>query len=168
MRSNVFRRASTRSFIERLRMKLLVLNGPNLNLLGIREPALYGNRGYADLVEFIEGAARDVGVEVEVFQSNHEGVLVDRIQQARGAFDGLVVNAAAYTHTSIAILDALKAVGLPTVEVHLTDPETREQFRHVSYVKLASLATFAGFGFDSYSRAIRYLAEFRSKNKGEC
>ena len=140
-------------------MKILVLNGPNLNMLGIREPALYGNRSYADLVRFIEDAARDAGVEVEVFQSNHEGALVDRIQAARGTFDGLVVNAAAYTHTSVAILDALKAVGLPTVEVHLTDPETREPFRHVSYVKPAALATFAGFGFDSYARAIRYLSE---------
>lgn len=162
MRSNAFRKASTKSFIERFRMKLLVLNGPNLNMLGIREPALYGNRGYADLVEFIGATARDIGVEVEVFQSNHEGVLVDRIQEARGNFDGLVINAAAYTHTSVAILDALKAVGLPTVEVHLTDPETREPFRHVSYVKPASLATFAGFGFDSYARAIRYLAELQS------
>ena len=140
-------------------MKILVLNGPNLNMLGIREPALYGSRNYADLVKFIEDEARDVGVDVEVFQSNHEGVLVDRIQAARGLFDGLVVNAAAYTHTSVAILDALKAVGLPTVEVHLTDPETREPFRHVSYVKPAAEATFAGYGFDSYARAIRFLAE---------
>ena len=140
-------------------MKILVLNGPNLNMLGIREPALYGSRNYADLVKFIEDTAREAGVEAEVFQSNHEGVLVDRIQAARGVFDGLVVNAAAYTHTSVAILDALKAVGLPTVEVHLTDPETREPFRHVSYVKPAALATFAGFGFESYSRAIRFLVE---------
>ena len=139
-------------------MKILVLNGPNLNMLGMREPALYGSRSYADLVKFIEDGAREAGVSVEVFQSNHEGVLVDRIQAAHGVFDGLVVNAAAYTHTSVAILDALKAVGLPTVEVHLTDPETREPFRHVSYVKPAALATFAGFGFDSYSRAIRFLA----------
>ena len=139
-------------------MKIQVLNGPNLNMLGIREPALYGSRNYADLVKFIEDEARDVGVDVEVFQSNHEGVLVDRIQAARGVFDGLVVNAAAYTHTSVAILDALKAVGLPTVEVHLTDPETREPFRHVSYVKPAAEATFAGYGFDSYARAIRFLA----------
>ena len=140
-------------------MKILVLNGPNLNMLGMREPALYGSRSYADLVKFIEDEAREAGVSVEVFQSNHEGVLVDRIQAAHGVFDGLVVNAAAYTHTSVAILDALKAVGLPTVEVHLTDPETREPFRHVSYVKPAALATFAGFGFGSYARAIRFLAE---------
>jgi 3-dehydroquinate dehydratase-2 len=140
-------------------MKILVLNGPNLNMLGIREPALYGNRGYAELVAFIEAAAAGLGVEVEVFQSNHEGVLVDRIQEARGKFDALVVNAAAYTHTSVAILDALKAVGLPTVEVHLTDPEKREDFRLVSYVKPAAAATFAGFGFESYSKALEFLAE---------
>ena len=139
-------------------MKILVINGSNLNLLGVREPALYGNRTYADLVRFIEASARDAGVEVEVFQSNHEGTLVDRIQAARGVFDALVVNAAAYTHTSVAILDALKAVGLPTVEVHLTNPAKRERFRHVSFVKPAALATFAGLGFGSYSRAIRYLA----------
>ena len=147
-------------------MKILVINGPNLNMLGIREPALYGNRNYADLVDFIGEAARDAGVEVEVFQSNHEGALVDRIQAARGVFDGLVVNAAAYTHTSVAILDALKAVGLPTVEVHLTDPETREPFRRVSYVKPAALATFAGYGFDSYSRAIRHLAGLAATKQG--
>ena len=140
-------------------MKLLVLNGPNLNMLGIREPSLYGSRSYADLVKFIEETAKDAGVEVEVFQSNHEGVLVDRIQAAMGVFDGLVVNAAAYTHTSVAIHDALKAVGLPVVEVHLTDPETREPFRHISYVKPVALATFAGHGFDSYARAIRFLSE---------
>jgi 3-dehydroquinate dehydratase-2 len=139
-------------------MKILVLNGPNLNMLGIREPALYGSRNYADLVRFIEDTARETGVEAEVFQSNHEGVLVDRIQAARGVFDGLVVNAAAYTHTSVAILDALKAVGLPTVEVHLTDPEAREPFRHVSYVKPAAAATFAGFGFESYSKALEFFA----------
>ena len=143
-------------------MKILVINGPNLNLLGMREPALYGNRTYADLVQFIEASARDAGVEVEVFQTNHEGTLVDRIQSARSVFDALVVNAAAYTHTSVAVLDALKAVGLPTVEVHLTNPAKRERFRHVSFVKPAALATFAGLGLGSYSRAIRYLAERRN------
>ena len=117
-------------------------------------------------MEFIGESARDAGVEVEVFQSNHEGALVDRIQASRGVFDGLVVNAAAYTHTSVAILDALKAVGLPTVEVHLTDPETRESFRRVSYVKPAALATFAGYGFDSYSRAIRHLAGLAATKQG--
>jgi 3-dehydroquinate dehydratase-2 len=148
-------------------MKILVLNGPNLNMLGIREPALYGSRNYADLVRFIEDTARETGVEAEVFQSNHEGVLVDRIQAARGVFDGLVVNAAAYTHTSVAILDALKAVGLPTVEVHLTDPEAREPFRHVSYVKPAALATFAGFGFESYAKAMRFLVESAQSTRGQ-
>ena len=148
-------------------MKILVLNGPNLNMLGIREPALYGSRNYADLVRFIEDTARETGVEAEVFQSNHEGVLVDRIQAARGVFDGLVFNAAAYTHTSVAILDALKAVGLPTVEVHLTDPETREPFRHVSYVKPAALATFAGFGFESYAKAMRFLVESAQSTRGQ-
>lgn len=142
-------------------MKILVLNGPNLNMLGVREPSLYGNRSYADLVDFIKESARSAGAEAEVFQSNHEGELVDRIQAARGVFDALVVNAAAYTHTSVAILDALKAVGLPTVEVHLTDPAAREEFRHVSYVKPAALATFAGYGFESYSKAVEFLCEKR-------
>ena len=145
-------------------MKILVINGPNLNMLGVREPGLYGRRTYGDLVRFIEATARDAGVEVEVFQSNHEGALVDRIQSARGVFDALVVNAAAYTHTSVAILDALKAVGLPTVEVHLTDPRKRERFRHVSFVKPAAVVTFAGLGFGSYSRAIRFLAEHRRRD----
>ena len=140
-------------------MKILVLNGPNLNMLGVREPTLYGSRTYADLVRFVEASARDAGVEAEVFQSNCEGELVGRIQSARGAFDALVVNAAAYTHTSVAILDALKAVELPAVEVHLTDPSKRERFRHVSFVRPAAVATFAGLGFGSYSRAIRFLAE---------
>jgi len=143
-------------------MKILVINGPNLNMLGIREPALYGNRTYADLERFIRASARDAGVDVEVFQTNHEGTMVDMIQAARGAFDALVVNAAAYTHTSVAVLDALKAVGLPTVEVHLTNPAKRERFRHVSFVRPAAIATFAGLGFGSYSRAIRFLAERRA------
>ena len=140
-------------------MKILVINGPNLNMLGVREPALYGNRTYGDLVRFVEASARDAKVEVDVVQSNCEGDIVGRIQSARGAYDALVVNAAAYTHTSVAILDALKAVGLPTVEVHLTDPAKRERFRHVSFVRPAAAATFAGLGFGSYSRAIRFLAE---------
>ena len=147
-----------------LEVKILEINCSNLNLLGVREPALYGNRTYADLVRFIEASARDAGVGVEVFQSNHEGAIVDRIQSARGAFDALVVNAAAYTHTSVAILDALKAVGLPTVEVHLTEPMKRERFRHVSFVTPVALATFAGLGFGSYSRAIRFLAERYANN----
>ena len=116
-------------------MKLLVLNGPNLNLLGLREPAIYGKRSYADLERFLQDCAEEIGTEVEVFQSNHEGDLVDRIQAAYGVFDGIVMNPAAYTHTSVALLDAVKAVGIPTVEVHLSDPDTREEFRRISYVR---------------------------------
>lgn len=139
-------------------MKILVLNGPNLNMLGVREPALYGSRTYADLEAFVAAEAAAAGVEVEMRQTNHEGVLVDWIQQSRGVFDGIVLNAAAYTHTSVAILDALKATGLRTIEVHLTDPGTRENFRHISYVALAAESTYKGFGFGSYAKAIRHLA----------
>ena len=139
-------------------MKILVLNGPNLNMLGVREPALYGLRTYADLEAFVAAEAAAAGVEVEMRQTNHEGVLVDWIQQSRGVFDGIVLNAAAYTHTSVAILDALKATGLRTIEVHLTDPGTRENFRHISYVAPAAEATYKGFGFGSYAKAIRHLA----------
>ena len=139
-------------------MKLLVLNGPNLNLLGVREPDIYGRRTYADLERFLRDCAGEVGAELEIFQSNHEGVLVDKIQQALGAFDGIVFNPAAYTHTSVALLDALKAVGIPTVEVHLSDPDSREDFRHVSYVRAACVKTIAGLGFESYRQAILFLA----------
>ncbi len=139
-------------------MKVLVLNGPNINLLGLREPALYGTGTYADLVQFCQEKGRALGLEVEVRQSNHEGQLVDWIQESRAHFDAIVLNAAAYTHTSLAILDALKAVQIPTVEVHLTDPKTRETFRHFSYVSLAAKTTFAGFGFQSYEKALAYLA----------
>ena len=140
-------------------MKILVLNGPNLNMLGIREPALYGNRSYADLVRFIEDAARDAGVEVEVFQSNHEGAIVDAIQAAYGKFDAILINPAAYTHTSVAILDALKAVALPTVEVHLTDISTREKFRQFSYVSLYAELTICGEGFEGYRKGLEYLSK---------
>lgn len=140
-------------------MKILVLNGPNLNMLGVREPAIYGSRTYSDLEAFIKCTAEGLGVSVEVRQSNHEGELVTWIQEARGAFDAIVINAAAYTHTSVAILDALKAVALPVVEVHLSDPMTREPFRHVSYVSFAAEATFKGRGFESYSDALKHLAE---------
>lgn len=146
-------------------MKILVLNGPNLNLLGLREPALYGSRTYADLVALCEKAGTEVGATVEVRQSNHEGTLVDWIQEARGTFDAIVLNAAAYTHTSVAILDALKAVSIPTVEVHITDPKTREEFRHISYVGMASVATFAGYGLDSYVKAIQFIAA-KDANRG--
>ncbi len=142
-------------------MKILVLNGPNLNLLGIREPALYGNRTYADLERFVAAAAAELGggLTVEMRQSNHEGVLVDWIQAARGEFDALVLNAAAYTHTSVAILDALKAVAIRTVEVHLTEPKEREPFRRVSYVGMVAEKTCSGKGFESYAEALRYLVE---------
>jgi len=139
--------------------KILVLNGPNLNLLGLREPALYGKRTYAQLVAFIRETADAAGVAVDVRQTNHEGTLVDWIQEAYGAFDAIVLNAAAYTHTSVAVLDALKAVALPVVEVHLTEPKAREEFRRVSYVGLVAERTCSGQGFESYAEAIRYLAE---------
>ena len=139
-------------------MKILVLNGPNLNLLGMREPELYGDRTYADLVVFCGRIAAGSGVDVDVRQTNHEGTLVDWIQEARGTFDALVLNAAAYTHTSVAVLDALKATRIPTAEVHLTEPKSREDFRRVSYVGMAAEKTFSGRGFESYADAIRYFA----------
>ena len=140
-------------------MRLLVVNGPNLNLLGVREPDLYGRGTYAELVAFVKNVAAEVGVEVEVRQSNHEGDLVDWIQECPGRFDALVLNAAAYTHTSVAILDAIKAVKVRTAEVHLTEPKEREDFRRVSYVGMAAERTFSGRGFESYADAIRYFAQ---------
>ena len=139
-------------------MKVLVVNGPNLNLLGIREPDIYGKATYAELEAFLRETGAGLGLEVEVRQTNHEGVIVDWIHAARGAFDALVLNAAAYTHTSVAILDALKGTQLRTIEVHLSDPMTREAFRHVSYVAPAAERTFKGRGFESYADALRYLA----------
>ena len=141
-------------------MKLLILNGPNLNLLGLREPAIYGKGSYADLERFLQESAEEIGAEIEIFQSNHEGVLVDKIQAAYGVFDGIVFNPAAYTHTSVALLDALKAVSIPAVEVHLSDPDTREDFRKTSYVRLACLKTVKGQGFESYRQAMLFLAEY--------
>ena len=138
-------------------MKILVINGPNLNLLGLREPAIYGSQSYAALLEKIQAFCDKEGVEVSFFQSNHEGAIVDEIQAAYGVYDGIVINPAAYTHTSIAILDALKAVALPAVEVHLTDIQERESFRHVSYAGMACEKTFAGLGFEGYRRAVEYL-----------
>lgn len=140
-------------------MKLLILNGPNLNLLGLREPDIYGKQDYAALCRFIEHAGEEAGVETEIFQSNHEGALVDRIQQAFGVFDGIVINPAAYTHTSVAILDALKAVQIPAVEVHLSDVSKREPFRQVSYAGMACCKTFMGLGFEGYRRAIFFLRD---------
>ena len=138
-------------------MKLLVINGPNLNLLGLREPELYGKKTYRDLEAAIYRWAGELGAEVEIFQSNHEGALVDRIQEACGVFDAIVINPAAYTHTSIAIPDALKAVRIPAVEVHLSDPARREACRRVSYVRSACVATIAGHGFDGYTEAMDLL-----------
>lgn len=140
-------------------MKLLVINGPNLNMLGIRERALYGAQDYAALCDFVRAQAERLGVSVELFQSNHEGAIVDRIQAAYQKVGGIVINPAAYTHTSVAILDALKAVSIPACEVHLTDVNAREDFRKVSYVRMACDRTFAGFGFDGYRMAMEYLVE---------
>ena len=140
-------------------MKILVLNGPNLNLLGLREPTIYGSQSYADLVAFITQSAANLGCTVEVRQSNHEGVLVDWIQEAYGKFDGIVINPAAYTHTSVAILDALKAVALPAVEVHLSDVTQREDFRQISYARLACQTTFMGLGFEGYKKALEFLCQ---------
>ena len=140
-------------------MTLLIINGPNLNMLGIREKHLYGAQDYAALCDFIRAAGERLGVEVELFQSNHEGMIVDRIQQAYQQIDGIVINPAAYTHTSVAILDALKAVSIPACEVHLTDVNAREDFRKISYVRLACDKTFSGYGFDGYRMAMEYLAE---------
>ena len=144
-------------------MKFLVINGPNLNLLGLREPSIYGDRSYKALVELIESVCRDEGIEVEVFQSNHEGAIVDKVQAAYGVFDGIVINPAAYTHTSVAILDALKAVSIPAVEVHISDVSTRESFRQVSYAGMACIKTYMGHGFEGYAMAIRYLKGYLSK-----
>lgn len=144
-------------------MKFLVINGPNLNMLGLREPSIYGERSYKALVELIETVCRDEGIQVEVFQSNHEGAIVDKIQAAYGVFDGIVINPAAYTHTSVAILDALKAVSIPAVEVHISDVSTRESFRQVSYAGMACVKTYMGQGFEGYAMAIRYLKGYLSK-----
>jgi 3-dehydroquinate dehydratase-2 len=138
-------------------MKFLVINGPNINLLGLREPDIYGKKSYADLLDFIRSTAREAGIEVELFQSNNEGAIVDIVQWAYGKVDGIVINPAAYTHTSVAILDALKAVALPAVEVHLSDINTREEFRRHSYISAACLKTIAGKGFDGYKEAIVFL-----------
>lgn len=138
-------------------MKILVINGPNINMLGVREPELYGKRDYAALVKFVEDHAKARGALAECFQSNSEGDIVTAIQRALGRFDGIVINAAAYTHTSVAILDALKAVGLPAVEVHLTDIDAREEFRHRSFVTLYAEHKICGKGFDGYAEAIDYL-----------
>ena len=140
-------------------MKLLVINGPNINMLGIREPEIYGHATYKDLVDIISAHAKTIGADVSFFQSNHEGALVDIIQDALGKFDGIVINPAAYTHTSVALLDAVKAVGIPTVEVHISDPDAREEFRRISYIRSCCIATVKGKGFDGYLEAMDILKE---------
>ena len=140
-------------------MKILVLNGPNINMLGIREPEIYGKETFSDLLELLQQTAKEEDIEITQYQSNHEGCLVDKIQEAYGAFDGIVINPAAYTHTSIAILDALKAVGLPAVEVHISDIVAREDFRQISYPGLYCEKTIKGLGLQGYAEAIRYLKE---------
>lgn len=138
-------------------MRILVINGPNLNMLGIREPDIYGRKTYKDLCEMIEAFAEENNIEVELYQSNHEGDIVTKIQEAYKNFDGIVINPAAYTHTSVAILDALKAVGIRTCEVHISDVNEREPFRHLSYVSYYAEKSFIGMGFDGYIEAIKYL-----------
>lgn len=147
-------------------MKFLIINGPNLNMLGIREPDLYGTLTYDGLVEYVAAEARRLGVEAEFYQSNHEGDLVTAIQQAYGRMDGIVINAGAYTHTSIAILDALKAVSLPAVEVHISDVGRREEFRQISYAGLACIKSFIGLGLDGYRQAIFFLKEYLVSGTG--
>ncbi|MBP3347975.1 MAG: type II 3-dehydroquinate dehydratase [Clostridia bacterium] len=137
--------------------KLLVINGPNLNMLGIREPNLYGKGTYKDLVELIEATAKELGCEVECYQSNHEGAIVDKIQSAYGMFDAIIINPAAYTHTSIAILDALKAVAIPAAEIHISDVTKREDFRQISYAGMACEVHYIGMGFDGYVEAMKYF-----------
>ena len=147
-------------------MKFLIINGPNLNMLGIREPSIYGKQDFAALQDYIRSQCEEAGVECELFQHNHEGSIVDRIQQAYFEdIDGIVINPAAYTHTSVAILDALKAVSIPTVEVHLSAIEKREAFRQFSYVSLVALKTIAGKGFDGYGEAIRYLKGYLEEQR---
>lgn len=138
-------------------MRILIINGPNINMLGIREPDIYGKNTYADLCEMIKNYAAEKGVEVKLFQSNHEGSIVDEIQAALGNFDGIVINPAAYTHTSVAILDALKSVALPAVEIHISDVSAREDFRQISYAGMACEKSFIGLGFEGYLRGIDYL-----------
>lgn len=139
-------------------MKILVINGPNLNMLGIREPSVYGAQSFKALEAFIKESAKELSLDVTLYQSNHEGELVDIIQSAHGVYDGIIINPAAYTHTSVAILDALKAVSIPTVEVHLSDINSREEFRKFSYVSLVAKKTICGLGFEGYREALKYFA----------
>mgnify|MGYP005888442395 CR=1 FL=1 len=146
-------------------MKILVINGPNLNMLGIREPDIYGKQNFAALEQYIRDSAQALGLEVELFQSNYEGAIVEKIQWAYGKMDGIVINPAAYTHTSVAILDALKAVAIPAVEVHISDVDSRESFRQVSYAGMACIKTYKGLGFDGYVEAVRFLKSYLTAEK---
>ena len=148
-------------------MKFLIINGPNLNLLGLREPDIYGRQDFHALEQFILASCEEAGVEAELFQSNHEGAIVDKIQQAYGNIDGIVINPAAYTHTSVAILDALKAVQIPAVEVHISDVSRRESFRQISYAGMACIKSYIGLGFEGYRQAILYLKDYLSNTTGE-
>lgn len=140
-------------------MKILIINGPNINMLGIREPGIYGKKTYRDLLELLVSTAETLGIEIEQYQSNHEGCLVDKIQEAYGKFQGIVINPAAYTHTSVAILDALKSVAIPAVEVHISNVDARESFRQISYPGMYCEKTIKGQGLDGYCQAMRYLKE---------
>ena len=146
-------------------MKILVINGPNINMLGIREPEIYGSGTYLDLLDYIKAESDKIGVETEFYQSNHEGYIVDEIQRAYGVYDGIVINPAAYTHTSVAILDAVKSVGIPTVEVHISDVSLREKFRQISYIREAAIGTVMGKGFRGYIDGILMIKDYVDKKK---
>ena len=144
-------------------MKFLIINGPNINMLGIREPSVYGAQNFETLQQLIRDTCAESGIDCELFQSNHEGAIVDKIQEAYGKTDGIVINPAAYTHTSVAILDALKAVSIPAVEVHISDVKSREDFRQISYAGKACVKTYMGLGFDGYRQAILFLKDYLEK-----
>lgn len=144
-------------------MKFLIINGPNINMLGIREPSVYGRETFEDLQQLVRDTCGENGITCELFQSNHEGAIVDKIQEAYGKVDGIVINPAAYTHTSIAILDALKSVAIPAVEVHISDVKSREEFRQISYAGMACIKTYMGLGLDGYRQAILYLKDYLNK-----
>lgn len=148
-------------------MKLLVINGPNINMLGIREPAIYGKADFAALQDLVRRTCAEEGIQVELFQSNHEGDIVDKIQSAYGVMDGIVINPAAYTHTSVAILDALKSVAIPAVEVHISDVKSREDFRQISYPGMACVKTYMGLGLEGYRQAILFLKAYLSEKGAE-
>jgi len=148
-------------------MKLLIINGPNLNMLGIREPDIYGHITYGDLCEIIKLHCEELRIQYELYQSNHEGYLVDKIQSALDRIDGIIINPGAYTHTSVALLDAVKAVNIPTVEVHISDPDKREDFRKISYIRLACVKTIKGHGVTGYIEAVDFLKEYIEKNESD-